>query len=238
MKKVTILAILIFSFSILTVQAASNKATAVMPDVTKATANQQLFTAIQQNNLKIVKALIEKNIDSISVNIYKDKSETETALTLSIGNPEIMSYLIKEGANVNATVEQSGWSEPMRITPLIKSVYKKDFDSIKILVNHGANVNYETAQGFRALDLAITNDSSPQIIMYLLKNGAKVNYKTTELGNYTPLIAATKNQNLPIVQLLLTLGANPTLTDANNQTALDYAIKTGNKTLINLLTNK
>ncbi|SFM30904.1 ankyrin repeat domain-containing protein [Pelosinus propionicus] len=206
------------------------------PDVGNSTMNQLLLNSIQKNDINMVKTAVE---NGANVNIYKDGNEMATALTLSIGNEEIMNYLISLGADVNATIDLPGNIPPVRINPLMKAVYKNDFISVKTLMENGANVNYSDSRGFRPLDIAISNNySSIKIIKYLIENGANVNYTIKSGSNPTPLMLAIKNKNIQAIQMLLVAGANLTQVDSKGKTVKDYAADSDNNEIINLFFNR
>ncbi|MGA2641203.1 MAG: ankyrin repeat domain-containing protein [Spirochaetia bacterium] len=73
------------------------------------------------------------------------------------------------------------------------------------------------------LMLAAKYNQNPEMITTLLKAGADVNAKDTQLG-WTPLVyAAQGNQNPELILTLLKAGADAKAKDERGQTALDYA---------------
>lgn len=106
-------------------------------------------------------------------------------------------------------------------SPLRKAVYLGDGKQIAELMKSGANidelnVNRQTVllelTGLPAYQYTI----NPEIIEFLLKFGADVNYqlkKDTAINYYyeyeTPLINAVRSRNLNIVKILLAHGADP-----------------------------
>jgi len=203
------------------------------PESGNASMNHLLLKGIQNNDIDMIKTAIA---NGANINIYEGPNQATTALMMSIGNDEIMEYLISLGADVNAPVSTPGWAGGQK-TPVIEAILTKNLHSVQILTENGANLNFSDNRGWRPLDQAITNESSIQIVKYLIMNGATVNYTIKSLGQTTPLMLAIKKGNIQLIQLLINAGANTKALDLENQTALDYAIKTGNKEIINLFIN-
>ncbi|MBP2660532.1 MAG: nlpI 2 [Firmicutes bacterium] len=206
--------------------------TTVNPDIGNATMNQLLLKGIDTNDLDMVKSAVA---NGANVNIYDSGCQTGTALIRSLGKDEIMNYLINAGADVNTEVYMNGW--PGRKTTAFNgAICRRDLSAVQNMVDNGANVNYRDSMGYRPLDYAISTESIP-IIKYLLEHGAVVNYNW--VSNYfdgrTPLMTAVGEKgNIQIVQILIDAGADIKRVDARGQTVLDYAIRNGNKELINL----
>jgi len=73
-----------------------------------------------------------------------------------------------------------------------------------------------------------------EIVKLLVENGANVNYQDKYIKS-TPLIDAVNSDEKIIVNYLIEHGADKTKKDKSGKTALDYAIKSNNKELIQLL---
>ncbi len=109
------------------------------------------------------------------------------------------------------------------LTPLVFAARQGDMDSVKILVDHGADVNETTQYGWTAL-LTATQNRYYKIGKYLLDHGADPNIANK--GGWTPLYIATDNRNieggdypvrkpdmdhLEFIKLLLAHGADPNM---------------------------
>ncbi len=79
------------------------------------------------------------------------------------------------------------------LTPLVFAARQGDLDSVKILVEAGANVNQRTRYGWTAL-LTATQNRHYKIGAYLLEHGADPNLAND--GGWTPLYLATDNRNI------------------------------------------
>ncbi|MDR0519864.1 MAG: ankyrin repeat domain-containing protein, partial [Clostridiales Family XIII bacterium] len=90
------------------------------------------------------------------------------------------------------------------------------FDIIKLLVEHGADVNDEQT------DYIVENGGeSHNILKYLIDNGADVNRQDKE-GN-TALMKAAEYNRTENAKLLLKSGADTKLKNDDGKTALDIA---------------
>jgi ankyrin repeat protein len=147
--------------------------------------------------------------------------EGPTALTLATGNGhfELAAYLLDRGANPNLA---AGGRTPLHeITWVRKPGYGENMpapsgsgnmDSLQLvrkLVAHGADVNARmTKNPILGFNIAETN---------LPRTGA------------TPFLMAARTADLELMQLLLELGADPTLTNNNKTTPLMAAAGVGNR---------
>jgi ankyrin repeat protein len=106
------------------------------------------------------------------------------------------------------------------LTPLVYAVRANDLDSVKVLLDAGANVNQVTGYGWSPL-LVATQNRYYRLGSFLLDHGADVNLANK--GGWTPLYLATDNRNiesgdypvrkgdmdhLDFITLLLDKGAN------------------------------
>jgi uncharacterized protein len=106
------------------------------------------------------------------------------------------------------------------LTPLIYAVRANDLESVKVLLDAGANVNQTSGYGWSPL-LVATQNRYYKLGAYLLDRGADVNLANK--GMWTPLYLATDNRNiesgdypvrkgdmdhLDYIKLLISKGAN------------------------------
>lgn len=133
--------------------------------------------------------------------------------------------LLENGANPNA-YSSFGW------TPLMFAAYRGDLQTLKTLINFGANVNPRIYN----VNIIACNSNNTEVIRFLLENGANVN----ERGFYgsTPLIAGVKTGNVEIVKLFLDYNADVNACDHLGNTALYYAIELKHKDIEKLLREK
>ena len=125
---------------------------------------------------------------------------------------ETVRSLIKSGVNVNATTNDS-------CTPLTIAIKHCDVQVINFLIKHGANVELQDKDGRTALHHAVGNYET---VRCLIENGANVNATTND--NCTPLMIASKYDDLRVINLLIKHGANVELQDKDGRTALYHAV--------------
>ena len=122
----------------------------------------------------------------------------------SRGYTEVVSFLIKQGADVNAK-RNDGW------TPLHSAAYNRHEDTARILLTAGANVNAKTRRGTTPLHAAVSRGykgpNNEDVVRILLEKRAEVNARDN--NGYTALdVAAERTPGLG--QMLLAKGAKVT----------------------------
>ena len=210
---------------------------AIDPSGGNSTMNQLLIKGVETNDLEMVKLAISKGANA---NIYTRGDHLYTVLSVSIGNRNyaIRDYLINNGADVNARLEVNGWGNGAFETHLNMAVYAEDIDSVRRLIEVGADVNLTDKRCWRPLGLAIIGNCPVEIIQLLIDKKAEINYHNTYYDYETPLLMAIKYNRKQVVQILLNAGADPQATDKKGENALNYAIRTGDKELINMFLSK
>lgn len=103
--------------------------------------------------------------------------------------------LLSKGANVNF-VKQQGWA---KVNPLITAINKQNIESVKILLQNGADVNWEDGFNTTALMYAASNGNI-SIIKYLLEGGADIKHKDKQ-GN-DAISTAKQAKHNDVVKLL------------------------------------
>ena len=138
------------------------------------------------------------------------------AVTHDLGSSELLSCLIKNGANVNARANDNR-------TPLMIASEYNHVNSVIFLTDHGANIDLQDREGYSSLHYAAGNISDLcDVLDFLITNGADVNAFTND--KFTPLIIASNCNNLNVVNSLIKYGANIHLVDRYGRTALHYSI--------------
>lgn len=127
------------------------------------------------------------------INVNNDHGDTLFA-ACRIGNTEIVQALLDRGAVIPDGL-------------LAMMCHCNQFDMVKILLAHGANPN-DLAQKLDLPLIEAANNGNLEMVNLLIAHGADVNLFHNDS---TPLIAAIRVNNAPIVEALLNAGANPTL---------------------------
>lgn len=164
------------------------------------------------------------------------------------GDTEQILRLIQEGVDTNA-VDSDG------NTALLPSVYWGRVETVKILLQHGANPNKSEEDSpwmtpllaaIRYIEATRVNYSSNgldskdgeavqiEIMKLLLQAGADPNL-TKDCCKLTPLMVAVDSHSIGAIELLLNAGARVDITDASQCTALNRALKNQNSEIIQQL---
>ena len=101
-----------------------------------------IFTAIKNNDLERVKLLIQQNKKYVNIVYEKDQFQSKLLDYACKKNckPEIIDLLLENGAKVDELNSQNE-------TPLCTATKNNDsLEIVKVLVNHGANVNFAYIQ--------------------------------------------------------------------------------------------
>lgn len=115
------------------------------------------------------------------------------------GRHPVVKYLIKSGANLEAT-DKYGY------TPLHLASRQGHLSVVKYLLKCGANLESRSKNGFTTLQIAVRHNRLP-IVKYLLKCGADLDART--YCGETCLDIALQYDTLRLVKYLLESGANP-----------------------------
>jgi ankyrin len=180
-----------------------------------------LMNCSRTGNAASVKALIDAGA---KVNV-REPEHDQTALMWAAAekHPEAVRVLLNAGADVRARslaypqtvtseVTQRAGREALNYTvirggstPLLFAARSGDVESIRLLLDGGADVNDALPDGTSALVLAAQSGNGPAARL-LLSKGADPN--ADGIG-YTALHAAVLRSDLALVQDLLSRGANP-----------------------------
>src|SRR4030095_753141 len=188
-----------------------------------------LFIAVKNNDIKKVKALLDD--PKLDINMVDDDSDNVLMSAALYAQPEIMELLLKKGAKVDSR-NRAGqtalmWStnekDKLQLllkygadinatsnagnTPLlIACVGANKFETVKLLLNNGANALAKNNNKETALMRAATFGDAGTISL-LLNKGVEINAKNE--GGATALYWAIENSNREAALQLLELGADP-----------------------------
>src|SRR5690606_6577708 len=126
--------------------------------------------------------------------------------------------------------------------PLMNAALYGHLDMLKLLVQSGADINATSQQG-TALSWALLTDRR-SCAEFLLQSGATSDGPGRALRSlrsdtgYTPLMyaAMTERNDPALVEVLLARGANVNAESSQGETALDFARRRGNTSLVATLT--
>ena len=177
-------------------------------------------------NIDIVKLLVEHGAKINGIDNYN----IPIIIAAKYGYTEVVDYLLKQGADVNAaSINQDGEQKGLKSSSVLMEAATAGYlDIVKLLIDNGANVNYQ-ADGLNndtALNCA-ARGSSRNIVEYLIKKGANINYQNAK--GETPLIIAASWSQKYNIKVLLKHKANKGIKNKDGQTALDIIKEKINK---------
>ena len=191
-----------------------------------ASKNSPLIEAIEDGDHDTVCKLIETGAD---VNVPGEWRVTALHCAVQTGNAQIVSYLLKKGADPSAVDSHCD-------TPLSQSVsakHNRDYrEIVELLVRRGADVNHRNIEGSSAIHI-YAGAGRLDIVRFLVANGAEIN--STTLAGGTPLMDAAFFGSLPMAEFLLANGADINAVNRENWSALSYAVYMGRPDLVKLL---
>ncbi|MBI4042691.1 MAG: ankyrin repeat domain-containing protein, partial [Deltaproteobacteria bacterium] len=169
-----------------------------------------LIGAIDKDHLEVAKLLLEKGANP-NLGIADDTYQSPAiVLASSKGLSDIVALLIQNGAVLEAYNRYD-------LTALDMAVERNHFNSLKILVEAGADIQ-RSSSFFSPLSRSIQNGSTA-MSLYLISKGADINKKERVTG-MTPLMRAAQGGKIEIVKALVTAGAQINTVSESGYTAL------------------
>lgn len=170
------------------------------------------------NNTPLMRAISSNREDFVILLLEQDGVDLNGALiSAAVGpNVEILNLILGEGADPN--------KEELDNTPLIASV-GNEVEMVQALLDAGANINQKTTYlGETALMHAATILKARAVLRLLLSR-PDVDLDVQDKNGETALIKAARSGTSfrPIVDSLITAGADPTITTNEGKKASDVA---------------
>ncbi|MCI0416089.1 ankyrin repeat domain-containing protein [bacterium] len=189
------------------------------------TPGDQFAIAIESGDLEKIKALVEGGAKADTLIEYGEHKITPLMKACWDGEMEIATYLMDQGADVNAA-DESG------TTPLFNAVARNRPEFVQLLIDRDAKVNVKDSRQFTPLTNAAAAGAE-EISRILVKAGADILVETYGL---TPLMFAVASRKIPMVKLLVELGAPvDQVSSLSGQTALFSAIYSGSAEMVQAL---
>ncbi|KAJ5359714.1 uncharacterized protein N7496_012127 [Penicillium cataractarum] len=193
---------------------------------------------LHDRNYDLVRKVINSGIDtSPSDPILHENLRLALSKAVDHGNTEIVGLLL--GAGISP--EAHGFEES-DISMLYKETEKGHLEMVKLLVQAGADVFYESYKdfsragpgrhGYTALYIA-TNNGHLDVMKYLIQHGAPVSHQGAE--DISALHVAVQTDCPSSVSLLLEAGANMSLRASCGGTPLHFAAEYGFLEAVQLL---
>lgn len=129
---------------------------------------------------------------------------------------EVARVLLQRGADPNHVhPELKGWS------PLRRAILRSNIELARMLVEAGADPHVVTDEGETILFWIDWEESSEQLIEFVLSLGIDINHQTAH--GQTALSKAVYDGRAEAVRILLQAGADPHVTNKDGHSAVDYA---------------
>jgi len=202
-----------------------------------------LMWAAADGNTAVVEELVERGAD---MKARTKGGFTPLLFAVREGRMDTVRAMLKAGANVNEPWQAGRASGVAGISPMVLAVANAHYELAAMMLDAGADPN-AAAQGWTALH-QITwvrkpgrgdNDPAPEgsgnlssldLVKKLVAKGANVNARMTKQGNVgrtslnmigaTPFLMAARTADVPLMRLLVELGADPLLPNADGTTPL------------------
>jgi len=181
---------------------------------------QEIFDAISKGDLAKVKELIEK--DPQLLNARNARQSTPLHVAVDVNNEPISRYLLEKGADPNA-VNGNNWA------PLF---YAKEKEIAKLLVEKGADINFEASNGTALSWLLLYRRK--EVVEYLLEKGVNL----PEIGTSQSiglLIQSLKSGSIKFLEKYMQQGFDPLYKSETKSNLLHYASESNSVELIEKL---
>jgi len=179
-----------------------------------------LMAAAANGNMQLARLLLERGADPGARN--RDGRSLLVFAAIG-GSTDLGRLLIDLGADVNeqSSLDQ-GWN------PLLKASDLRRHGFMRLLVEHGANLDVSTKDGKTALMLAASEDEQRsrgdlEAVEILLNAGTVPNAK--DASGWTALMYVAQYGGSDLARLLIKHGADPRIVNNKRQTALDIALE-------------
>jgi ankyrin repeat protein len=186
------------------------------------TGTSKIFTAVRNNDIKEVKALLDNGADP---NSYDEDGDHILMIAALYASADCVQLLIEKGSNINA-------KNKLDETALMWSVH--DLSKMKLLIRFGADVNAKASSGNTPLLIASVTHGKYEAIKLLLDKGADA--LAVNNRKETALIRAALFNDTATISLLLSKGIDINALSGDSTTALlNAALNVNSPVVIQLL---
>lgn len=193
------------------------------PDIRDVDNNTALYIASQNGDLDVCRLLLTHGAD---VNAKNGSSQwTSLHIAANFGHLNICTLLLDHGADIDAKIT-SDW------TPLHIAVHSNELDVCLSLMDRGAKFDDKNYFGDTALGTAVKRDYM-NLSLALIANCANTsdiktnNYELSKILKMSPLHAAVKLGNLPLLLKVIYYDENANKIESQMKKAIKIAEKNG-----------
>ena len=179
--------------------------------------NTALHVACRTQNIKLVDLFLQKGLNPLARNMHK-----ETPLSISIKFPEICKRVLEHCPKPLEVIKEGDTAPPIGYVAL--AAFENSIESVKLLIDHGADINIPCVDGIDAICIACTY-SNLELIDILVDAGLDLNKEITPkkaMMSIYPLCLAMVMKNNVLSNKLIERGASMEL-------AAQWAIRNLNK---------
>lgn len=155
-------------------------------------------------------------------------------------NIPALSNLISQGADLNSPLVlgmEYDLDDPDEISPLFFAIRNyASIELIEVLLAHGVDIFGVDSHGVSAIDVAI-KFKRHDVVSLCIAKGFDLN-TTQRRSGITPLMLAACFNDVVMIELLLSNGADINQRDAHGMSAKDYAKRLGQKKVVEFLASK
>ena len=158
--------------------------------------------AIINCDLYTVKFLVSKGA-VLTFDIPKNPIYNHSSLITAIKSSklDIIKYLVEE-KHIDVNCWEYSFDKKTYInSSLMCAVLTNNIESVRFLVEHGADVNDYNYEDYSALSLAVKNNNQ-EIVEYLIEHGADGNITTRISLKKNCIVIALDNDNLQVIKIL------------------------------------
>lgn len=171
---------------------------------------KNFFAACERNDLALLKTTQKKGLFSKPVNPDSfDGKMSGLCIACKKGYEEIIKFLIEKGANVNLASDGRA--------PIFYAVKSRSLDTVRLLIEAGADKNALTEEGHSPLMEAVIGEDL-KMCEYLISIGSDVNH--VDEDKRSALMLAAEYCRGEIVEILLNHGSKINQVDNMGYTAL------------------
>ncbi len=176
--------------------------------------------AIEKCNTELVGLLIDKGAD---IAIKTKVGQKPLLIAATKGCKDVLEVLVENGINIEEGTEADS------TTALMKAAKFGHLESVKLLLENGAQANKRNRQGNSAFMFAVQNGHF-DIMQLLIEKGADINERN--LLGYTPLLYALDHHFTEIVKFLIENGADVNAVTKNDMTPIKIVKKEKDSVLV------